>query len=91
MVYLYNFEQFSIRMSEEPIGGYEEIGQEAFSAFFETQATDAGAGLYYRKNGASLELVRRNGGEEGVAVADLPDVVWVDGHYVPNRPVILPL
>ncbi|MBY0346412.1 MAG: hypothetical protein K2P98_06060, partial [Neisseriaceae bacterium] len=75
MKYLYNFEQFAIRMSEESIDGFDEIGKSAFNAFFETQSTKAGSGLYYRKNDESLELVRRNGGEEVVDVANLKDIV----------------
>lgn len=86
MKYLYNFEQFAIRMSEESIDGFDEIGKSAFNAFFETQSTKAGSGLYYRKNDESLELVRRNGGEEVVDVANLKDIVWIDCVYLPQRP-----
>ena len=72
-------------MSETLIDGFEDIGLEAFNAFFNTQSNNAGAGLYFRKSGEYLELVRRNGNET-TDVANLKDIVWVDGAYLPPRP-----
>lgn len=85
MKHLYNFDNFSIRISENKIVGYDEISQIAFNAFFDMQSANAGAGLYYRKKGESIELVRRNGGEESVDVADLKEILFIDDTYLPPR------
>ena len=85
MKYLYSFELFLPLKSYEEKEGYDEISQDAFNAIFETQSTNSGSGLYLRKNGESIELVRRNGNDTS-PVADLKDVVWVDGSYLPPRP-----